>query len=227
MTVIQADFAPPQPGFSYQQFRAEFVRRKKQSLYAQIVENADKLPKQLPLWTADGKPYWASVMLDPGISNIIHGWQRERYIDPDDGQIRYTQSVLDLVRHPMVEPYALEVIEQQAQLLKATDGRTYLTPDEYKLLNLSKKYLAEADQLDYRHKFYGFEPRYRSDGTLVEQFMYRWISSMTGYSVSYIEGLLITCENVYRMRAVLGYDSEPEVQVAPARQREASANIAA
>lgn len=228
MAIIQANFTPAkQRTFDYQAFRAEFVRRKRQTSYQRVHEDAAKQPKPEPLISAEGKPHWAEFQIEPGIANLIHCWQAERYTDPDDGLIRYTQGALELVRHPVVEPFALDVIENEAQLLRATNGRTFLTTEEYRILNLSKRYLAESDAQLFRHKYYGFEPKYRRDGSLIESLMFGWIAKATGYTPAYVEMLLIAAENVYRMRATLGMESAPEVQLAPARTRESSIGRAA
>ena len=231
MAVLEFHFAPKPvdpPRFDYAAFRAEYSRRKRQTEYERIRENADRQPKQLPLWTAEGKPFWAAFQVEPGlgVSNLIHNWQRERYIDPDDGKVRYTQSALDLVRHPVVEPSALAVIEHEAQIYAATGGRTFLTPDEDWILGLSKRYLREADHMEHRRKYYPYEPKYRRDGSLHEDLMFNWIASVTGYTPDKVESLLNASENVFLMRAALGLEAQPDVKQVERRQETSVAKAA-
>jgi hypothetical protein len=223
MTVIQADFAPPKKTFDYASFRAEFVRRKRLTRYQRVIEDADKAHAEALVDNAaredGGRPHWASVQEAPGIASIIHEWQAERFEDPNNGRIRYTQGVLETVRHPVVEPHALAAIEHLAKLWQVERGRTFLTPDEFRVLNLSKRYLHECDRHEWKAKNSGFEPVYRKDGSLVEKIMFSWVSRMTGFAVSYVETLLISCENVYHMRAAIGMDGLPEVRLVVPRTR--------
>lgn len=223
MAIIEANFAPPKTTFDYPSYRAEFVRRKKLSTYQRIREDADRAHEAAQADAAalesNEQPFWSSVQIDPGVMNIIHEWQRERYIDPEDGQVRYTQSALDLVRHPVVEPYAIAAIEHKAKLWQVERGRTFLTPEEFRVLNLSKQYLTHCDRHEFRAKNSGFEPIYRKDGSLVEKVIHRWVSHKTGFAISHIETLLIGCENVYSMRAAIGMEGQPDVRLVVPRTR--------
>ena len=193
------------------------------SSYQRVKEDADRAHEQALADAAaleEGeKPFWATVQEAPGIANIIHQWQAERFIDPDTGSPRYTQGILETVRHPVVEPHAIAAIEHLAKLWQVERGRTFLTPDEFKVLNLSKRYLNNCDRHEFRAKNSGFEPAYRKDGSLVEKIMHRWISRATGFSVGYVETLLISCENVYSMRAAIGLEGAPDVKLAVPRSR--------
>jgi hypothetical protein len=233
MTIIEGEFVQHKPSWNYKDFRSEFVRKKRQTSYQRVHEGAEcererkavALAAECPP-TADGVPHWADYQIAPGIMNTVHTWQAERYQDPNspETKIRFTQSALDQVRniYSGVEPFAIENVEYEALTWTASRGRTYLTPQEHRVLQLSKRYMGECDRFEFKARNPGFEPSYHDNGELVVSIMYRWISRTTGFSVKYIEAALVACENVYRMCDVLGMESAPSVRVpiAPVKRTE-------
>lgn len=233
MAIIEANFAPPKTTFDYPSYRAEFVRRKKLSTYQRIREDADRAHEAAQadaaaLVNEHGVPHWAEYQDAPGIMNTVHTWKAERFHDPNtmmcnerglrieaSGKVRYTDGLLQQVRNIYngIEPDAVSCIESESQTWMSAEGRTFLTPEEFRIHNLAIRYLAESDTFKFRVKYQGLEANYHTDGSPVEEFMHRWISRMTGLSVTHIETVLITVENIYRLRATIGLDSEPEVKV--------------
>lgn len=189
--------------------------------------------------TATGAPFWAEFALVPGIANVAHTWQAERYHDPDDGSIRYSAGLLETTRnlYSMIEPLALEAIENEATCLLRARGRVSVTPDEWRAHTLSREYLTHCDRARWQARHPGFEPAYRADGGLVEEFLWRWVAQqMFGNSSQVwqvrVEELLIAVENVYALRAALGMEDAPPitlggVALARERARDVSAESAA
>jgi hypothetical protein len=234
MSVIQADFAP-QRTFDYKTFRAEFVRRKRQSSYQRVNENGAKAQAAMIAEAStrvneDGVPNWAEYQDKPGIMNTVHVWKAERFHDPNtmlcdeqgirietSGRVRYTYGLLEQVKniYDNIEPDAIACIDSESKTWVSAQGRTYLTSEEFRILNLSKRYLAEGDHFDFKVKYQGMEARYTEGGALVEEFMHRWISRMTGLSEWHIELALAGIDTVYALRAMLGMDTTPEIRVVP------------
>jgi hypothetical protein len=241
MTVLEINFQPKsvtKPAFDYPAFRAEYLRRKKMSSFERVKEDADRAHEQAladaaALVNVDGIPHWAEYQDAPGIMNTVHMWQAERFHDPNtmlcdergirievSGLVRYSNGLLERVKniYSIIETYAIASIEGQSRIWVDARGRTYLTSEEFKLLNLSKRYMAEGDTFNFRVKYQGMEARYTESGTLVTEFTHRWISRMTGLSEWHIELTLDAIDSVYALRAQLGMDTAPEVRHVPSVQ---------
>jgi hypothetical protein len=208
----------PQPTFDYAAFRAEFVRLKQQTSYQRANEKAEQAKKERVVESVDGVPVWALYQFALGIAATIHAWQWERYHDPTATAhhvtlIRYTYGLLERVRAYQVEPEALASIDAQALVWCASQGRTWLWQDEHRAVNLDRRYMRECDTFKFKAKYPSFEPKYRSDGRMIERIRLAWVARQMELGALQTWMLLSAAETVFKQRAMLDMDAAPEVRL--------------
>lgn len=126
---------------------------------------------------------------------------------------------------PLVELKALEHLDSIDSLAAYLKGRTWLTPQEARLLYLDKQYMAECQTRAFRIRWgeafaqvayiMAWKPRPNEDRFPVNEInvdrRVSWVASRSNLPRDFVAYLLKRIESLFRYRALLELDDDPPV----------------